>query len=1493
MSPSSARHAPQSCSTLSALLGRLRLRPASAGRRRTQRWFRPRLEVLEERSVPTVSILNGGGSGYLGNGGGGPPDVSGAAGPNSYIEVNNTITIFNKQTGAPLTPADSIRDFFFNPAIGNETQIDAPFSGQLIPIAASPTGATEAGNTVTITTTTPHGFSKGQQVKVSGVGVNGYNGVFTITGVSGSTFTYTDPNMNLANSGGGTASVDPGSCKTCDPTSVFDNLMGGNGRFIIGDIDVDNVTNVSQYIFAVSTSNNPTTLTKFDPNTGKGDWRFYHITTTETGAGGSSSWSDYPGNSGFNADAFVETFNMIGSATGGTQVVSVNASDLANGVSQASLHFYSNDVPGGAQDYRPTTMHDSKAGDPMWLVHNDGDGLNIHVVKMTNVLSSSASFDGSTSNPGTNLALPMADQFLAAGISAPLNPDGVGMFDVGSRILKAGENNQIIVAAHAVAVNTGSPNTLASAQPNGKNGNSTGGSGYTVGDTLTVVGGTFTTAAQLKVQAVNANGTITAVTVANAGSYTSFSGITGGVTGGTGTGASFALFFTGEIAVQWYAIDVSSGTPAFQQVGGSPNVGRVAFGANTYAFEPAIDINSSGQIGLGFIESDQTMGAVNPATKGNPSTFVTARQPTDPAGKMQPYVVVPFGKGTADLNGRTGDFSGMNVDPVNGTFWHVNEFGGKGGPTDIANFTPNAPPTVTPPADQTAVEGASKSFALGSFTDPDGGPWSVDINWGDGTSDTTFTMTAPGTIPSQSHTFGEEGTKTVTIKVTDNLEGQSDSKTFKVAVSDPAVLATGVPVSAVEGAAFTGKNVATFTDPGGAEANTSAHYKVVSIDWGDGTALDTTSGAISLLGNTFTVSGNHTYGEEGPYTVTVILDHEGVRTTVTTKATVSDPAVQASGVPVSAVEGKPFSSVATATFTDPGGAEPNPSDPSGGIPAHYTATIDWGDKTPASSAVITFAAGTFTVSGDHTYGEEGPYTITTTINHEGVLTTVQSKATVSDPAVMAAGVPVFAVECRTLTVPTATFTDPGGAEPNPSDPSGGIPAHYTASIDWGDSTPASSAVITFAAGTFTVSGSHAFAHEGTYTLTTTINHEGIVTVTTSTAVIKDDLGLLLLDPTGSKSLMVTGNGSVTANGCGAVVVDSNDSRAAFLTGQGTVTAEDIDVTGGVKTAGHGSFSTTVDHEAATPDPLGLSLPTPPSPTFAAVHYSGSAPLTLLPGTYIGGIDISGSGPVTLTAGVYYMQGGGFSVSGQGNVSGTGVTIINAPGGDGDTIGVSGQGSLSLTAPTSGPFKGVVLFQDPNSSNSIQFTGQASVTLAGVAYVPAAEVSIDGNANVTINPGPGTAAAPPPILGALIAYDLKVDGNGVLTINPDDPPSVVSPAVVLATPSSAGGGAVAFAALGIPVSGGSSAPADDSLVQTAILLGRSSPAVGNNPSTAPVAPSNTSDASPTIVDTLSSNNSNGPQAALSSASKGEKSNSSTATGMAPSNEQLVDAVFTSL
>ena len=65
----------------------------------------------------------------------------------------------------------------------------------------------------------------------------------------------------------------------------------------------------------------------------------------------------------------------------------------------------------------------------------------------------------------------------------------------------------------------------------------------------------------------------------------------------------------------------------------------------------------------------------------------------------------------------------------------------------VAVSVANVAPTVTAPADQTVNEGASTSISLGSFTDPGAdNPWAVDVNWGDGSTDTTFNTSATGVL---------------------------------------------------------------------------------------------------------------------------------------------------------------------------------------------------------------------------------------------------------------------------------------------------------------------------------------------------------------------------------------------------------------------------------------------------------------------------------------------------------------------------------------------------------------------------------------------------------------------------------------------------------------------------------------------------------------------------------------------------------------------------
>lgn len=70
-----------------------------------------------------------------------------------------------------------------------------------------------------------------------------------------------------------------------------------------------------------------------------------------------------------------------------------------------------------------------------------------------------------------------------------------------------------------------------------------GGTGYTVGDKLTIVGGTNTIVAKYAVSSVS-SGVITGVTVDTAGSYTVLPSAPVSVSGGTGTGATFTPTWT-------------------------------------------------------------------------------------------------------------------------------------------------------------------------------------------------------------------------------------------------------------------------------------------------------------------------------------------------------------------------------------------------------------------------------------------------------------------------------------------------------------------------------------------------------------------------------------------------------------------------------------------------------------------------------------------------------------------------------------------------------------------------------------------------------------------------------------------------------------------------------------------------------------------------------------------------------------------------------------
>ena len=122
--------------------------------------------------------------------------------------------------------------------------------------------------------------------------------------------------------------------------------------------------------------------------------------------------------------------------------------------------------------------------------------------------------------------------------------------------------------------------------------------------------------------------------------------------------------------------------------------------------------------------------------------------------------------------------------------------------------------------------------------------------------------------------------------------------------------------------------------------------------------------------------------------------------TPTTTQVVNDPAAIATGgITINAIAGIPTGLVQVASFTDPGGLEPNPADPSGTIHTHYNATINWGTvhRSPAtrrwwSMATPCWSRATILTTANHTF------TITVVITHEAAsAVTVTSTANVSGP----------------------------------------------------------------------------------------------------------------------------------------------------------------------------------------------------------------------------------------------------------------------------------------------------------------------------------------------------------------------------------------------------------------------------------------------------------------------------------------------------------------
>ena len=390
--------------------------------------------------------------------------------------------------------------------------------------------------------------------------------------------------------------------------------------------------------------------------------------------------------------------------------------------------------------------------------------------------------------------------------------------------------------------------------------------------------------------------------------------------------------------------------------------------------------------------------------------------------------------------------------------------------------------TSTTPVPISVIEGnAFINTPVMSFTASDAGPFTATIIWGDlTTSAGTVLPFGGGFAVTGSHTYAEDGPYTATVTIRDTADNTTVAPTTPATVSESTLTAAGANFSYPENASPT-VTTATFTDPGSPDPASSF---TASINWGDGT---TTPGTVGGAAGSYTVTGSHSYGDEGSFNAVTTFSEKtdpGFTISIGSTATITEADVFTNGAivipPASLIEGVSYSGP-VATFSDPGFPTNTPAD--------FSATINYGDGTTAPGVITAGpGAGNFTVSGTHTFLEEGtsPITVVVTDNAPGTAAiTITGPIIIADAALTATPAVVNGTEGAPLTnVDVATFTD--------ADPFGNA-SDFLATINWGDGTPKTAGtIVQDAKGIFHVQGSHTYTEENAavYPVTVSIFDNG-------------------------------------------------------------------------------------------------------------------------------------------------------------------------------------------------------------------------------------------------------------------------------------------------------------------------------------------------------------------------------------------------------------------
>lgn len=221
--------------------------------------------------------------------------------------------------------------------------------------------------------------------------------------------------------------------------------------------------------------------------------------------------------------------------------------------------------------------------------------------------------------------------------------------------------------------------------------------------------------------------------------------------------------------------------------------------------------------------------------------------------------------------------------------------------------------------------------------------------------------------------------------------------------------------------------------------------------------------------------------------------------------------------------------------------------------------------------------------------------------------------------------------------------------------------------------------------------------------------------------------MLALDTDSSDSITLAGNPDLIGEDC-VVHSNSEESDAIHLQGSASAEADQFCAVGGFETKGSGFTPAPTGNCPKIDDPL-TALPKPAiaCPGFPNSYAKGTH--FLQPGVYCGGLEARTHAEVHLDPGVYVIQDGQLAIQAQAKISGEGVTFYLS--GTNSGFDLRGGGSIDVSAPKDGPYRGLVVAQDPlsNPGGTSIITGGGDIRFVGTIYLPTQTLSLQGNGEI--------------------------------------------------------------------------------------------------------------------------------------------------------------------